>query len=121
MDQEQFFKACWAADRDGVKRALLAGCDPNARIEDGSTPLHLLAKGPAGRLRGDILACQSLLHGAGADPTIRDDVRRVAGHYLADESFRKANLFKALELKGDTELLAKITRGGVPLSVSRGI
>ena len=62
------------AEAPDVTRCLQAGVDPNARTEDGETPLHLAAG------IGDAEVMEVLLQ-AGADPNARDNDGRLPGKF----------------------------------------
>ena len=55
----------WQASVEDVARCLKAGADPNARDDDGETPLHNAVSGKP--------AVITALVAAGADPNVRDD------------------------------------------------
>ena len=116
MIDEELFLACRSADPARVEKALNLGAGANALIADGSTPLHALARAAQGNDPGRVCECQTLLLSFGADPRLKDDSRKVAGHYFANEAFRKANLFKALEMHGDVKLLSMIKLAGRPVA-----
>ncbi len=78
---DEFFKRATAAD---VSRCLKAGANPNARIKDGRTPLHVAAakfsKTPA--------VAEALL-AAGADPAAEDKEGKTPWHHAKENAALK--------------------------------
>ena len=71
---EAFQTAAWVAG------CLEAGADPNARDEDGNTPLYRF-----GDNHGDVGRVASLLLAAGADPNVRNNQGRTPLHDVLSE------------------------------------
>jgi ankyrin repeat protein len=74
-----------------VARVLLAhGADPNAKMQDGDTPLHAVVKS---RLVGDASAFVELLLASGADRTIRNEAGRTALDEALDQTGAMAEAY----------------------------
>ena len=87
----------WRHDPEWVQACLEAGADPNARDEDGNTPLHRL-RGGSGSEEG---RSASLLLAAGANPNARNNLG-------------KTPLHEVLEYRDDSdfELIVVLLEGG---------
>ena len=80
-----FFEAAEASD---VVRCLQAGADPNARDEDGETPLHAAAENIA---NPSVIA---VLLDAGADPKVLDNDGKLPFDYAEDnEKIKGTNAY----------------------------
>jgi cytohesin len=77
-DDRALLDAAFVCDFVQVRRLLAAGADPNARDEDGRTPLF-------SAVLGNSLGLVGLLLEAGADPNARDEHGWTALHFAAQE------------------------------------
>ena len=102
-----FFQRAGAAD---ISRCLNTGADPNARDEDGLTPLHYAAT------ESETPAIVTALVRAGSNPNARDEKGRTPLHYAVLKSTTPA-VVTAL-VKAGADLNARSKSGATPLHLA---